>query len=65
MCNIVSHCVLRKSPDLCTASLLYLMMSKTISPGCGVRASPMTLLSVCGSDLWDHYSNVVNTLLII
>ena len=31
-------------PILCTVSLLYLMVLKTISPGCGVQASPMLFL---------------------
>ena len=32
-------------PNLCTVSLhLYLMVLKTISPGCGVRASLMLFL---------------------
>ena len=37
------------SPDLCTVSFfLYLMMLKTISPGCGVQSSPMLFLPTCG-----------------
>ena len=35
----------RKSPGLCTISvLLYLTVWKTISPGCGLQASPMLFL---------------------
>ena len=44
MCNIMSHCLLQKSPDLCTVPvLLYLTMLK-ISLDCGVWASPMLFL---------------------
>ena len=36
------------SPDLCTVSLLpYLTVSRTISPACGVSASPMLFYIHC------------------
>ena len=40
--SFIQLTLLLKYPDLCTVSLLlYLMVLKTISPGCGVRASLM------------------------
>ena len=47
MCIIMSQCLLRKSADRCTALLPYLMVLKTISVGCGVRASLMLFLIYC------------------
>ena len=42
----MSHYLLWKSPDLCTVSLLHLMVLKTISLGCAVSAS-LLLFFLC------------------
>ena len=47
-----------KVSDICTVPLLlYLMVLKTISPGCGVQASLMLYFQTFGSGVCHQYFN--------